>query len=302
MPRAGSAYAADNGIARSYDSVDGLLADPAVDIVYISTTNELHRAQTLAAAAAGKHVLCEKPLALAVADAQRDGGGLPGRRRGDGHQPPSAQCRQPPGDARTRSPPGGSAGHCSPACSTRSTCRPHLQGWRITTPGAGGGVILDITVHDADTLRFVLGDDPVEAVAMSQSAGMAVGRARGRRRWACCASAPGSLAQLHDAFTTTFAGTGFEVHGTEGSLVGPGRDDPAAGRRGRAAHRRRRGGAAGRRRRSSTTARCASSMPRCAARASRRRPARTASGRWRPASPCATRRPAAGRSRSTIGG
>ena len=66
----GQHYAADNGIARSYDSVDELLADPAVDIVYISTTNELHRAQTLAAAAAGKHVLCEKPLALTVADAR----------------------------------------------------------------------------------------------------------------------------------------------------------------------------------------------------------------------------------------
>ena len=59
----GRAYAAENGIARSHDSVEALLADPAVEIVYISTTNELHKAQTLAAAAAGKHVLCEKPLA-----------------------------------------------------------------------------------------------------------------------------------------------------------------------------------------------------------------------------------------------
>ena len=46
---------------------------------------------------------------------------------------------------------------------------PHLQGWRITKPEAGGGVILDITVHDADTLRFVLGDDPVEVSRPSRS-------------------------------------------------------------------------------------------------------------------------------------
>ena len=46
---------------------------------------------------------------------------------------------------------------------------PHLQGWRLDKPQAGGGVILDITVHDADTLRFVLGDEPVEAIGMSQS-------------------------------------------------------------------------------------------------------------------------------------
>ena len=66
----GAAYAREHGISRSYDTVDALLADPAVDIVYISTTNESHLQHTLAAAAAGKHVLCEKPLALTLADAR----------------------------------------------------------------------------------------------------------------------------------------------------------------------------------------------------------------------------------------
>ncbi|MFD2270794.1 Gfo/Idh/MocA family oxidoreductase [Undibacterium arcticum] len=56
----GAAFAASNGIAASYTSVADLLADPAVDAVYISTTNELHAQQAIAAAAAGKHVLCEK--------------------------------------------------------------------------------------------------------------------------------------------------------------------------------------------------------------------------------------------------
>src|SRR5690606_1247945 len=54
----GRAYAGQHGIARSTDSLDAFLSDPEVDAVYISTTNELHRDQTLAAAAAGKHVLC----------------------------------------------------------------------------------------------------------------------------------------------------------------------------------------------------------------------------------------------------
>ena len=69
-PQRGTAYAADNGIAAATTALDALLADPAVDAVYISTTNELHHGQTLAAAAAGKHVLCEKPLALDLADAR----------------------------------------------------------------------------------------------------------------------------------------------------------------------------------------------------------------------------------------
>jgi 1,5-anhydro-D-fructose reductase (1,5-anhydro-D-mannitol-forming) len=94
---------------------------------------------------------------------------------------------------------------------------PFLQGWRIDRPDAGGGVILDITVHDADTLRFVLGDDPVEAIAATQRGGMGqaglADAVMGVLRFKS-----GLIAQFHDAFTAKFAGTGFEIHGTEGSL------------------------------------------------------------------------------------
>jgi 1,5-anhydro-D-fructose reductase (1,5-anhydro-D-mannitol-forming) len=95
---------------------------------------------------------------------------------------------------------------------------PHLQGWRIKTPGAGGGVILDITVHDADTLRFVLGDEPESVSAMVSRAGMGeAGLEDGVM--GVVRFAGGLLAQFHDAFTTRYATTGFEVHGDEGSLV-----------------------------------------------------------------------------------
>jgi 1,5-anhydro-D-fructose reductase (1,5-anhydro-D-mannitol-forming) len=95
---------------------------------------------------------------------------------------------------------------------------PHLQGWRITNPGAGGGVILDITVHDADTLRFVLDDEPLSVSAMTSRGGMGEAGLEdgvmGVMRFA-----GGALAQFHDAFTTRYATTGFEVHGSEGSLI-----------------------------------------------------------------------------------
>ena len=96
---------------------------------------------------------------------------------------------------------------------------PHLQSWRIDRPDAGGGVILDITVHDADTLRFALGDEVAEVTAMTANQGM--GRAgledavMGVMRFR-----NGVIAQFHDAFTAPHASTGFEVHGTEGSLYG----------------------------------------------------------------------------------
>ena len=65
-----ASYAAELDIPAAYSLVDELLADPAVDVVYISSTNQWHEPQTLAAAAAGKHVLCEKPLALTLPSAR----------------------------------------------------------------------------------------------------------------------------------------------------------------------------------------------------------------------------------------
>ena len=65
----GKAYAAEQGIAKSTTSLEQLVDDPSIDAVYISTTNELHVEQALAAAKAGKHILCEKPLAMSLTDA-----------------------------------------------------------------------------------------------------------------------------------------------------------------------------------------------------------------------------------------
>ena len=217
-PQRAADYAGRHGIARSTGDLATLAGDADVDAVYISTTNELHRDQLFAAARAGKHVLCEKPLALTLADAR-------------------AMVRE----CQTRGVVMGTNHHLRNAATHRAMREaiqqgrigkplfarvfhavylpPHLQGWRIEKPQAGGGVVLDITCHDADTLRFVLDDEPVSVSAMTSRGGMGregledgvmgVMRFRG-----------GALAQFHDAFTTRYATTGFEVHGEDGSLIG----------------------------------------------------------------------------------
>ncbi|ANH05369.1 Gfo/Idh/MocA family protein [Shinella sp. HZN7] len=214
----GHAYADEQRIAKSVTTLADLLDDPKIDAVYISTTNELHRDQALAAAKAGKHILCEKPLALALDDARAmiAAAEAAGVVLATNHHLRNAATHRAMRDAIK-------AGRIGKPLSARVFhavyLPPHLQGWRLDKPEAGGGVILDITVHDADTLRFVLDDDPVEAVAFSQAGGMGkVGledAVMGVLRFGS-----GTIAQFHDGFTTKFAETGLEVHGTEGSLIG----------------------------------------------------------------------------------
>jgi 1,5-anhydro-D-fructose reductase (1,5-anhydro-D-mannitol-forming) len=213
----GQRYAETHGIPRSTTDLAALAEAPDIDAVYISTTNELHRDQVFAAAAAGKHVMCEKPLALTLADAQamvaeckRHGVVM-----GTNHHLRNAATHRAMRNAILE----GRIGKPLFARVFHAVyLPPHLQGWRIRTPGAGGGVILDITVHDADTLRFVLGDEPESVTAMVSRAGMGeAGLEDGVM--GVVRFAGGVLAQFHDAFTTRYATTGFEVHGEEGSLV-----------------------------------------------------------------------------------
>jgi 1,5-anhydro-D-fructose reductase (1,5-anhydro-D-mannitol-forming) len=210
------AYAARNGISVAHESSDALLADPGIDTVYISTTNEHHKEQTLAAARAGKHVLCEKPLALNLADAlvMESSCASAGVVFGTNHHLRNASIHR----TARRLVQEGQVGVPLAARVFHAVYLPQrLQGWRLSRPESGGGVVLDITVHDADTLRFDLDDDPVEVMAMTTSQGLATSgladSIMGVIRFQS-----GLLAQFHDAFTIGHTRTGLEIHGAEGSL------------------------------------------------------------------------------------
>ena len=210
------AFAAEFNIPCAYDSIDSLLANPDVAAVYISSTNQYHFAQVLAAAAAGKHVLCEKPLAMRLEDAVemvracRAVGVVMGTNH---HLRNSTTIR-----AMRQVVLAGTIGRPLSAIVSQPVFVPPDE-WRRTDPTAGSGVSFDVLVHGADVIRFILDQEPVVVTAIGQSSAVMADGAYDSIM-ATFRFAGGTLAQLYADFNTPQARTRVEIHGTEASLVG----------------------------------------------------------------------------------
>lgn len=211
----GQQFCERNGIPTCVTVLERLLPLQP-DAVYISSTNEKHRSQVEWAAENGLHVYCEKPLALTLdsASAMVDGCRRHGVAMATNHHLRHAALHR----AIREHIDNGSLGEVLSIRVMHAVYLPQkLQSWRINDKAAGGGVILDIAVHNADLVAYLLGEYPrsVQTRAASRQLGVGV-EDDAMSIWAMPS---GATVYTHESFVTPFAGTTLEVHGTKGSLT-----------------------------------------------------------------------------------
>jgi D-xylose 1-dehydrogenase (NADP+, D-xylono-1,5-lactone-forming) len=159
------AFAATHGIARAYGSYDELLADPGVDVIYVSLPNHLHAERTIRALEAGKHVLCEKPLALTVdqVDEIAAAAGRAGRIAAEAfmylHHPQILQAIE-----LSR---GGALGPLELVSGTFSFFLSHADDPRID-PSMGGGSLWDVGCYPISLARRIAGEEPDSVSAFAR--------------------------------------------------------------------------------------------------------------------------------------
>ena len=210
--------------ARDYEGIAGLVADPDVEAIYVATPNHLHRSGVEAAARAGKAVLCEKPMAATLVDADamavacREAGVLYGTAFDQRHHPAHRALRTAVRDGQVGTV---TAVRIVYACWLGPDWTPGraAENWRVDQAKAGGGALMDLAPHGLDLVGFLLDEPLVTVAALMQNRVHAyavddgatlIGRTRS-----------GVLATLHVAYNCPEAlpRRRLEVIGTRGMIV-----------------------------------------------------------------------------------
>lgn len=206
--------------ARAYADAATLLVDPAVQAVYVATPNHLHRAAVEAAAAAGKAVLCEKPVAATLADAEAMARAV--RRAGIRYGTAFDQRHHPAHAAMRAAIAGGVIGTVT-AVRIAYACWVDAgwtqDNWRADPTRAGGGALMDLAPHGLDLVEYLLGEPLTEIAALTQRRAQAYAVDDGAMLIGRTAS--GVLAQLHVAYNCPegLPRRQLEVLGTTGQLL-----------------------------------------------------------------------------------
>ena len=200
-------------IPRSYGTYEELLADPEIDVVYNPLPNDLHVEWSIRAARAGKHVLCEKPLALTspdlarLEDASRAKGVVVAEAFMYRHHPQTLKVRELVM--------GGVLGPVGLVRGSFTFTLNNPQDYRAD-PKRGGGALWDIGCYPVSYARYVLGEEPTLALGSQTLGGTGIDETFvGVLRFP-----GGALLSFDCGFSAPYR-TQMEIVGREASLVVP---------------------------------------------------------------------------------
>ena len=206
------AWAHEFGVPRAHGSYQHVLDDPEVDAIYIPLPNELHRPWIIAAADAGKHVLCEKPLALDANEASvvvehcRQRGVILMEAFMWRHQPRTLEIRRQVVE--------GAIGQLR---LIRASFSFPMQGddWRLD-PARGGGALWDVGCYGVSTARLFAAGEPRKSQAFAHFGDNGVDRSL----LASLEFPTGVLATIDCSFEQPFR-CAYELVGTRGVIEVP---------------------------------------------------------------------------------
>jgi len=163
-------YGAEYGIPKthrySYADYDRIKDNPDIDLVYVVLPNNMHAEYSIRASQAGKHVLCEKPMAISAAECQAM---IAAAKRANRKLMIGYRCHFEQYNL-----------HAIERVKNGSIGRPTLitaehgffaqpNQWRLDRPMSGGGSMMDIGIYSLNAARYLSGEEPIEVSAMEST-------------------------------------------------------------------------------------------------------------------------------------
>ncbi|WP_066797518.1 Gfo/Idh/MocA family protein [Sphingomonas soli] len=163
-------YGAEYGIPKthrySYADYDRIKDNPDIDLVYVVLPNSMHAEYSIRASQAGKHVLCEKPMAVSAAECEAM---IAAAKKASRKLMIGYRCHFEPHNL-----------HAIHLVKTGFVGRPTLitsehgfyaqpNQWRLDRPYSGGGSMMDIGIYSLNAARYLAGEEPIEVSAMEST-------------------------------------------------------------------------------------------------------------------------------------
>jgi predicted dehydrogenase len=212
-PDRARALAAELDLPIVHDNYEALLADPEIDAIYLPLLNNDHHRWTIAAAEAGKHILCEKPFAMNAAEAEEM---VVVAERAGVLLAEAFMYRFHPRIVKLLSLiEAGTIGDIHLIRST-FTFGPLPPGHTRLDPALGGGALMDVGSYAVNLARLISGQEPESVTALAHYGGTGVDET-----FAGILSFGSGMLGAFDVSLASQFGVGFEVIGSIGKLVVP---------------------------------------------------------------------------------